>query len=222
VLSRDGSTLDNPQNIGEAAHIKGENPGAARYDPNLPEGERNHYDNLIYLCGNCHTTIDGQPHTYSVEVLRKTKTDHEAWVRSSLAQEMTSVSFAELQVVTKAIVSAPSEPVSVFTITDPTQKMIRNQLTDNVRFHLTMGLGKAREVARFVDHVASLDSQFPERLKAGFVTEYSRLRSEGIEGDALFEALRVFASAGSRDFRQQAAGLAVLVYLFEKCEVFEP
>lgn len=79
----------------------------------------------------------------------------------------------------------------------------------------------SREVEEFVEHVAIRDSRFPERLKAGFVAEYSRLKEQGFEGDSLFEALREFAYGRTRNFQKQAAGLAVLVYLFEKCEVFE-
>jgi len=82
-------------------------------------------------------------------------------------------------------------------------------------------LGKAREVGSFVKEVASLDLHFPERLKSRFVEEYRRLLNEGFQGDELFETLMVFSSRGSSDFKQQAAGLAVLCYLFEKCEVFE-
>lgn len=212
---------DNAAVIGKIAHIVAHSNSGPRADTNYSKDLRDRYENLILLCPTHHDMVDGHSDTYTVQDLRQWKLDHEAWVRGSLAREMPAVGFAELEITTKAILSAPSEPVTAFTITDPTQKMIRNQLTDNIRFHLTMGLGKAREVEKFVEHIASMDWQFPERLKAGFVAEYSRRWSEGLEGDALFEALREFASAGSQDFRKQAAGLAVLAYLFEKCEVFQ-
>jgi hypothetical protein len=47
------------------------------------------------------------------------------------------------------------------------------------------------------------------------------LKNEGVEGDILFDELHMFSSMDSNSFEYQAAGLAVLVYLFEKCEVFE-
>jgi hypothetical protein len=67
-----------------------------------------------------------------------------------------------------------------------------------------------------------VDSQFPERLKAGFVKRYEECLAHEINGDALFETLHDFASSGSSNFERQAAGLALLCYLFQKCEVFEP
>ena len=55
-----GAELNDPAlklKIGEAAHIIGEKPGAARYKK-LPNGESNLIDNGIWLCANCHTMID--------------------------------------------------------------------------------------------------------------------------------------------------------------------
>jgi len=44
----------NPSVIGEAAHIAGEREGSARYDPSMTDEQRNHYNNLIYLCPTHH------------------------------------------------------------------------------------------------------------------------------------------------------------------------
>ncbi len=43
--------------IGEAAHIIGEKPNAARYDK-LSDAQLGSIDNGIWLCANCHTMID--------------------------------------------------------------------------------------------------------------------------------------------------------------------
>jgi hypothetical protein len=142
--------------------------------------------------------------------------------RESLAREMPSVTFDELEIVTKFIVGMqPASTEINFTLTDITQKMLTNQLTQEVHFLLTMGMGKVKEVGRFVEHSAILRPDFPEKLKAGFLAEYQRLWEQGVTGDALFESLRQFSCGYSSDFRKGAAGLAVLSYLFEKCEVFE-
>jgi hypothetical protein len=143
------------------------------------------------------------------------------WVCTSLAVEMADIGFPELEVVAKAIAASASMPSDDFLVTPPRDKMARNSLTNQVHMLLTMGLSKSKEVLCFIQHISLADSQFPERLKAGFVAEYERLRATGISGDALFEEMRQFSSGGSREFRRQAAGLAVLTYLFECCEVFE-
>ncbi|HEY9875703.1 MAG TPA: hypothetical protein V6D12_19895 [Candidatus Obscuribacterales bacterium] len=142
--------------------------------------------------------------------------------RESIAREMPSVTFDELDVVTKFILHMPpAYPEINFTLTDIREKISRNHLTEEVNSLLTMGMGKVRDVGRFIEHNAMLRPDFPEKLKAGFLAEYQRLCTAGITGDALFESLHKFSCGNSSDFRKAAAGLAVLSYLFEKCEVFE-
>jgi hypothetical protein len=68
-----GATL-----IGEVCHIKGKQPGSARYDPSQPGADRNSYDNLLLLCPNHHTIVDDDLESYTVGRLLKMKADHEA------------------------------------------------------------------------------------------------------------------------------------------------
>lgn len=85
-----------------------------------------------------------------------------------------------------------------------------------------MGLIKAKEVQQFVEQASTLDPTFPTRLKATFLQEYKRLKDEeSLSGDSLFEAIHQFASPSTKAFEYQAAGLAVVTYLFEKCDIFE-
>ncbi len=142
--------------------------------------------------------------------------------REALVRQMPDITFDELEIVTKSIICIPPAPPETnFALTNPREKMSKNKFTDKVLFPLTMGMGKVWEVNRFVETFATLNPDFPERLRAGFIREYERLRAEGVEGDALFEALYNFSSGHSTDIRKVAAGLAVLSYLFWKCEVFE-
>jgi len=142
--------------------------------------------------------------------------------RESIAREMPSVTFDELDVVTKFILGMPpASPEISFNLTDIREKISRNNLTEEVNSLLTMGMGKVKEVGRFIEHNALLRPDFPEKLKAGFLTEYYRLLQDGIQGDALFENLHNFSCGYSSNFRKEAAGLAVLSYFFERCEVFE-
>jgi hypothetical protein len=74
ALTSDGQN-SNPAIIGEAAHIYGESPGtktklaSARYRDDMTDEQRNHYNNLIYLCPTCHTKIDKQEKDYPAERL---------------------------------------------------------------------------------------------------------------------------------------------------------
>lgn len=65
------------------------------------------------------------------------------------------------------------------------------------------------------------DINFSDRLRNGFVDKYIDLKNEGLDGDDLFYELLNFASINSKDFKIRAAGLKILTYFFEICEVFE-
>ena len=139
----------------------------------------------------------------------------------SLVSAMTNITFTELDIVTKGIIGMPIPPDINFSLTNPLQKMFNNQITERAKSRLMTGLIQSTMVSNFVDNMVNVIPDFPERLKVGFVTEYQRLQAIGLEGNALFYALDEFSCNGSSDYDLKAAGLAVLYYLFEKCEVFE-
>jgi len=64
--------------LGEACHIRGENPGSARHDPGYPNVNR--YPNLILLCEEHHTIIDDNEAEWTVGRVEEIKRDHEAWI----------------------------------------------------------------------------------------------------------------------------------------------
>ena len=72
--------------IGDIAHITASSDKGPRADADASRKNRDKYDNLILLCKNCHTRIDGQKNTNTVEVIKNLKRDHEAWVRESLPE----------------------------------------------------------------------------------------------------------------------------------------
>jgi hypothetical protein len=63
--------------LGEAAHIRGDSPGSARYEAAMLPEERRVITNGIWLCCNCSELIDNNPDVYSVERLFKWKREHE-------------------------------------------------------------------------------------------------------------------------------------------------
>ncbi len=72
---------DGPVIIGESAHIVADSDDGPRGASSLTAEERAKYDNLILLCEEHHKLVDGQPTTYTVEVLRRMKREHEATVQ---------------------------------------------------------------------------------------------------------------------------------------------
>ncbi len=176
---------------------------------------------LILLCGDHHDLVDKQWETYTAEMLRQWKCDHEQWVRDRLSSAIPEVGYAELEVVTQRLLGPPGQGALDFTAVPPREKMEKNCLSEGVAPLMHMGYQRYGDVEAYVEAVAGEDPEFPERLKAGFVGEYMKLWEAGLRGDELFYGLHRFACQESYDFRRLAAGLAVLVYLFHKCEVFE-
>ena len=220
-----------PSNVGEAAHIAGERSGgvrgrqSARFDPNMTEEERNDYNNLIYICATCHRKIDAIPQgetDYPVERLHEIKEYHEQKVREAVAGAFVGVGFPELEKATLWSMQVnPQQPAKDFSVIPPADKLKKNKLGNGSRMIITMGLSVSREVRAFVESVAQTDHDFPERLKVGFLEEYYRLKREGLSGDDLFDLMCRFAQRGFTEETKRSAGKAVLVYLFEACEVFE-
>lgn len=69
--------LDWDHVMAEISHIRGLNPGSARYDPSLSAPDANSFGNLIILCPNHHKQIDVlEPLRYSAEDLEAMKERH--------------------------------------------------------------------------------------------------------------------------------------------------
>jgi hypothetical protein len=64
--------------VGEICHIKGDKPGAARYDATQTNEDRQAFDNLILLCNVHHKIVDDDDTAYTVSRLLQMKQDHEA------------------------------------------------------------------------------------------------------------------------------------------------
>ena len=221
VLTYDGD-LSGPAVIGVAAHIAGDKPGAARYDKSMDDNQRNGFNNLIYLCGDHHTQIDKQELDYSVDKLLQIKANHEQRVLEVMSEAFADMGFPELKTATEWIKTINSEVSDQdFSLIPPENKLRKNNLSDGSRNIITMGLSVARSVREFIENTTQIEPDFPERLKTGFLAEYFRLKQKGHTGNDLFNLMCSFAQRGFERPEQQYAGIAVLVYLFEACEVFE-
>ena len=69
---------------GQAAHIAGEKPDAARYDATMTAEQRDGVDNLIYLCRDHHDQIDKQEADFPVSLLLQWKKQHEDAVNTAM------------------------------------------------------------------------------------------------------------------------------------------
>lgn len=210
-----------PITLGHVAHIEAWSDDGPRANPSLSLEQRNAYDNLIVLCPNHHKIVDEYENTYTVDVLKSWKRDREASLKGLRTQQMGKITFAELEVITQSLVNNPQPSGDSMDLVPLRQKMERNSLTQRSEVLINAGLLQSSQVRDYVRTVTALDPSFATRLTSRFVNTYLMLRQQRFEGDALFAAVMQFASQGRSCFRYQCAGLAVLVYLFEICEVFE-
>jgi len=82
-----GNGHDDDAFLGEMAHIVADSRQGPRGESPMSAEERDQHTNLLLLCGDHHKTIDSQPLTYSVSVLRAIKTDHEGRIRRATAPD---------------------------------------------------------------------------------------------------------------------------------------
>lgn len=73
-------------NIGEECHIISSKRNGPRHIPHLDDYDN--YENLLLLCRNHHKEIDELIDTYTEELLRYMKVNHENWVRSVITNAM--------------------------------------------------------------------------------------------------------------------------------------
>lgn len=197
---------------------------------------------IVTLLGQCEQklTYEEDPQTIGklnnqITELKKRKNECQSDLNSldqgqgqqrNLALTMANITFEDMNFVISAFLRQRLVTVDGqdnFRPTDPERKMSKNGLTSNVRLLLDMGLAKANEVRHLIENNAKINfPDVPERLKAALASEYLKLMEEGIRSDDLFVRLHEFSSCHNSDIRWQAAGLAILCYFFETCDVFEP
>lgn len=206
--------------IGENAHIYGEKPEAARYNSAKDEAFVNSEQNLIFLCCNCHKKIDTDVASYSADKLFILKTEHEQWVTQKLEEESVSYSFAELEVLANFLVSSTIsvQTVSSFSLLKIDDKIKKNSLRD-VQKYITMGLSSNLTIEDYLNRHP--DPAFATQLTNIMAQKYQELKVQNMNSYEIFDELWTFASGGHSDFLYKAAGLGILTYFFEKCEVFE-
>lgn len=217
---------------GVAAHIAGERGGgargrpSARFDPSMTDEERNSLANLLYVCRNCHELIDAHPYgerEYPTARLLDIKAEHESAVAAALDEGLAMVTFRELAEATRWINEvSPPPPGRDFSRVAIEDKIKKNGLSLSSQNLIVTHLALSDQVRSFIQELSRDDPGFPERLISGFLEHYHKLRARGISsGEDLFNSMCMFARRGFRDVKTQCAAQAVLVYLFETCEVFE-
>jgi hypothetical protein len=131
---------------GAAAHIHGAAKGGPRYNESQSTEARKSIENGIWLCRTCADKIDKDEQTYSAEVIREWKRNHEAEVSGGDIVPQ----FPRISLTTQRGLFVP--PVGAATVD--------SDLTNALRDHLVeIRSGSRHEIEQLI-----LEIQFPESL----------------------------------------------------------
>ncbi len=97
------TVFDDESIVGDECHIIARHPDWSRGDTSISEQELDDYPNLILLCKIHHKTVDDQPNTYTVDVLREMKRKHEKWVQETLHNASTGKKNPKNEIATRIV-----------------------------------------------------------------------------------------------------------------------
>ena len=73
--------------VGDECHIISPENHGPRYDPLYPQKKLDSYENLILLCRIHHKMVDDQASTYTSDILRQMKQNHEVMISEKLSDK---------------------------------------------------------------------------------------------------------------------------------------
>lgn len=112
--------------IDELAHIIAQKEKGARGKDELPLSQRDEFENLIVLCPSCHTIVDKNPQTFTVDVLKKWKKDYE----NSIKNLMSSPVFHNREEARNALFPLLDENKAIFDMYGPYSENATNKQMD--------------------------------------------------------------------------------------------
>lgn len=210
------------------AHIEAYSENGARFNPNLSFEERNGEENIIVVCANCHKKIDDDPKTYTVEKLKNIKETHIARI-VLLKENMIHFDYDDLLYASKSILDYGSKNYKSkeliigynanFDIKPIEYKIRKNDMTVISKNHITSAMLQQESVLHFISSMSKEDEMFAYKLRDSLKNCYNRFR-KSYSGDMLLTKLYLQFSKPLSE-KQQSACLAIIVYFFTICELFE-
>jgi hypothetical protein len=141
--------------------------------------------------------------------------------RPPTRRDFDTLGFEQLAVVLAHLAAAAAPPVDVEIKPVSPTKLEANALSDTAASYMRMGRQREPLVEDYFSKHPN--PSFGEDVANAFRAEYRRLRGLGYDADRVFAALQEFAGGSTRGYlSHEAAVLAVLAYLFERCDIFEP
>ena len=135
-------------------------------------------------------------------------------------QDFDRLTFEPVGRVLKAVSGQPPHDAELIAPVS-SKKLEANALTPAIAGYLRLGRQREPLVQQYLDRHPN--PTFGESIATAFRDEYRRLKGEGYAPNEIFASLQAFAGGSVRgDAEHEAAVLAVMSYLFERCDIFEP
>ena len=82
----DSTFQDDESVVADECHIISSQANGPRHDPSYPSDKLDLYENIILLCRTHHKMVDEQASTFTADILRQIKLNHEVWVTQKLTE----------------------------------------------------------------------------------------------------------------------------------------
>lgn len=119
----------------------------------------------------------------------------------------------------KAIEGLPTTPLEEVRPVPP-DKLHLNGLSTDAELLLLHGMHRADAVSKYFDGQTQRVT-FRDDLGARFKAKYVELRDTGLDPDLILDGLLAWIVGPLPSSRERAAGLAVIAFFFEQCDIFE-
>jgi hypothetical protein len=130
-----GNAADPAAFLGEMSHVVADSRQGPRGHSPMSNRDRDRHTNLLLLCGDHHKTIDSQPQTYSVSVLRRIKEDHESRMSRATGGLATQPALALTQeVIHSSLLAVTHLPAAVFAAPCAFHDRQDDQVRERIRF----------------------------------------------------------------------------------------
>ncbi len=206
--------------VGQVAHICAAEAGGPRFNPEFSDEDNRSYQNLMILCPTHHGEVDNDYEKYSADDLRSKKMEHEDWIRSELATQISNLGYPELEVIIKYVETAKNvSQSSDLSLTQISEKIKKNELGDQTENLIRMGLTQAPNISSYLNNFP--DPQFEQNLRNIFINKYNEARDTGLASDELFCEMVEFAKGPYSSIPRYGAAVSLITYFFERCDIFE-
>ena len=140
-----------------------------------------------------------------------------------------NLDFPELEEVVNWLLEQPiseslfNDTSSGFDLIAISTKIIKHSLSAKSQRIIAQACSQLRTVEEFINDRAKEDTttpSFPVRLKAKILRQYWERVESNLQGDELFTSMCDFMSRTFNDIGTICASVSVLIYFFEKCDIF--